>query len=275
MEAAFFDLDKTVIAKASMMAFGRAFYREGLIGRRSLVKGMWTQLLYVRHGASEETLAKIRHAALALTAGWEQDHVRRVVTGALRAVVDPITYAEAIDAIAGHRAAGRLVVIVSAAPEEIVEPLAAYLGVDEAIGSQAEVGDDGRYTGRMARYAYGPTKAALMAELAAERGIDLAGSWAYSDSATDLPMLEAVGHPVVVNPDKALERVARQRGWPVHRFERIALRTAPGLSPATQRDLPAPPPRRLGALGWAAIAAPTLAVVTTGGAWWLRRRAAA
>ena len=82
----------------------------------------------------------------------------------------------------------------------------------------AEVDDEGRYTGRMAFYAYGPDKAEAMVELAARTGIDLAASTAYSDSATDLPMLEAVGHPVAVNPDRALAKVAREREWEMRQF---------------------------------------------------------
>ena len=227
MEAAFFDLDKTVIAKASMMAYGPAFYREGLIGRRSLAKAAWSQVVYVRRGASEDTLARMRTSALQLIAGWEQARVRAVVTAGLERVLDPITYADARDAIDEHRRAGRLVVIISAAPEEIVEPMARYLGVDLGIGSRAEVGADGRYTGRMLRYAYGQAKADEMRALAAERNIDLAASWAYSDSATDLPMLEAVGHPVAVNPDRELARLAMERHWPVRRFGRAGTGTRP------------------------------------------------
>jgi HAD superfamily hydrolase (TIGR01490 family) len=271
VEAAFFDLDKTVIAKASMMAFGREFYREGLIGRRSLAKGVWTQLVYVRLGAGEATLTRIRTSVLELTAGWEQDRVRSIVTRTLQAVLDPIIYAEALEAIEAHRAAGRLVVIVSAAPEEIVEPLARYLGVDAAIGSRAEVDAQGRYTGRMARYAYGSSKVELMEELAAERSVDLAGSWAYSDSVTDLPMLEAVGHPVVVNPDRALERIAAARDWPVRRFSRMVDRPVPGLD-APGRPFGEAAPVGLLRPAWVLVAAPTLAAVTTGGALWWRRR---
>jgi phosphoserine phosphatase len=145
-----------------------------------------------------------------------------VVAEGLATVIDPITYAEARVLIDEHRAAGRSVYIVSAAPAEIVEPLARHLGVDGAIASQAEVDDSGRYTGHMERYAYGPAKAELMRQVADRDGIDLLASWAYSDSVTDLPMLEAVGHPVAVNPDRALRRIARVRGWDVRRFEHLA-----------------------------------------------------
>ena len=101
--------------------------------------------------------------------------------------------------------------LISASPEEIVAPLARYLGVDDAIASRAKLDDDGRYTGEVEFYSYGPFKAEAMVHAAAMYGIDLDASYAYSDSATDLPMLEVVGHPVAVNPDRELARVARAR----------------------------------------------------------------
>ena len=233
MEAAFFDLDKTVIAKASMAAFGRSFYREGLISRRLVARSIWAQVVYMHLGASEEKLARMRESVLALTKGWEHERVRSIVAEALQVVIEPIIYSEALDLIELHRAAGRLVCIVSASPVEIVDPLGGYLGADHVIASRAEVDDDGRYTGRMDRYAYGPFKAAAMRDLANELGIDLAASYGYSDSFTDLPMLEAVGHPVVVNPDRDLARAARQRGWEVRHFVRpVRLRDRVPVPPA-------------------------------------------
>jgi len=233
VEAAFFDLDKTVIARASMVAFGRPFYRHGLISRRLLVRGLWGQLVYLYLGADEERLSRMRESVLALTKGWQQRQVRRIVREALTDVVTPIIYAEALELIEEHRAAGRRVFIVSASPSEIVEPLADHLEVDEAIASRARIDEEGCYTGEMAFYAYGENKAVAMREIAEREGIDLSESWAYSDSATDLPMLEAVGHPVVVNPDRELARVAREQGWEVRKFER----------PVRLRDrVPTPPP---------------------------------
>jgi HAD superfamily hydrolase (TIGR01490 family) len=220
MEAAFFDLDKTVIAKASMMAFGRPFYREGLISKRSLARGVWAQLIYLHLGASEEKLARIRESVLALTRGWEQSRVRQIVAETLEAVVEPITYAEALELIDRHKAAGRRVYIISASPVEIVEPLGRFLGVDEALASRPRVDEDGRYTGEMDVYAYGPFKAELIRDVAAREGIELQGSYAYSDSYTDLPMLETVGHPVVVNPDRPLQKTARERNWEIREFVR-------------------------------------------------------
>jgi len=258
VEAAFFDLDKTVIARASMVAFGRPFYRHGLISRRLLMRGLWGQLVYLYLGADEARLARMRESVLALTKGWQQVQVRRIVREALTDVVTPIIYAEALELIEEHRAAGRRIFIVSASPEEIVEPLANHLEVDEAIASRASIDANGAYTGKMEFYAYGENKAVAMREVAGHEGIDLEESWAYSDSATDLPMLEAVCHPVVVNPDRELARVAREREWEVRKFER----------PVRLRDrVPTPPPAPT-AVGATALVAGGLAAM-----WWRRRHA--
>ncbi len=235
MEAAFFDLDKTVIARASLVAFGRPFYRHGLVSRSTLLRGLWAQLVYLHLGASEARLARLREALLRLTRGWDQSQVRAIVASTLEDIVEPIIYQDALDLIAAHRRAGRLVYLVSASPEEIVMPLGSYLGVDGVIASRSEVDENGRYTGEVSFYAYGPYKATAIYGLADERAIDLAESYAYSDSYTDVPMLEAVGHPVAVNPDRVLAGLARERGWPIQRFDRpVRLRrsTDPRLAPA-------------------------------------------
>jgi len=227
----FFDLDKTVIAKASVMAFSRSFYREGLLTRRILARGIWSQVLFLRFGARASTLERLRLRMLRLTEGWEQERVRRIVAETLVQVVGPITYKEAIELIAKHKRAGRRVYIVSAAPEEIVEPLARYLGAEGAIATRAAV-TAGRYTGQLLSYAFGPQKAETIRQAADRDGLDLSQSWAYTDSATDLPMLEAVGHPVAVNPDRALRRIAQMRGWPVLAFTELA-----AVTPSRHRPL--------------------------------------
>jgi HAD superfamily hydrolase (TIGR01490 family) len=231
VEAAFFDLDKTVISRSSMMAFAGAFRREGLLTRRAMAQGVWVQLFYIRWGAGPKKLARIQQSVLTLTAGWEQAAVRRIVADGLGRAIEPIIYAEARRLIGEHRAAGRRVYLVSAAPEEVVEPIGRYLGVDEAIASRPDIDERGCYAGTIGRYAYGPAKAALIRELAQRADIDLAASWAYTDSVTDLPMLEAVGHPVAVNADRSLQRISKMRGWDTVRFD---LRS-PAASPSRQR----------------------------------------
>jgi HAD superfamily hydrolase (TIGR01490 family) len=217
-QAAFFDLDKTVIARASIVAFGRPFYRGGLITRRTVLRALYGQLVYLHLGASEERLERIRESVLKLTKGWSRQRVADIVAEALEQIVEPIIYAEAADLIEEHKEAGRLVVIVSASPDEIVSPLGRYLGADRVIASRACLDGEGRYTGSMEFYAYGEFKAEAMRELAETEGIDLAESFAYTDSYTDLPMLEAVGHPVAVNPDRVLARYAREHDFEVARF---------------------------------------------------------
>lgn len=219
-QAAFFDLDKTVIAKAAMAAFRGPLRAGGLLDRRALLRAGLAQLVYLHLGASEHRVERIRGAVLRLTKGWEKDEVVEIVEETLEFVVEPIIYAEALELIGQHRAAGHLVVIVSASPEELVGPLGRHLGVDEVIASKAEVDEDGRYTGEMSFYSYGPYKADAMRELAARHGVDLERSYAYSDSVSDLPMLEAVGQAVAVNPDRVLARIARERGWEVRHFVR-------------------------------------------------------
>jgi HAD superfamily hydrolase (TIGR01490 family) len=239
MEAAFFDLDKTVIDRASIAAFGRPFMRGGLLNRRLVARAAVSQLIYLYFGADEERLARVRQSMLDITKGWDRAQVRQIVRETLLETIEPIMYAEALELMELHRAAGHRVYLVSASPEEIVLPLADMLGVDGAICSRGEVDEEGRYTGAMAFYAYGAEKATAMRELADRVGIDLASSSAYSDSATDLPMLEAVGRPVAVNADRALAKVAKERGWEMRSFTKpIRLRDRVGrTSPVVTTSL--------------------------------------
>ena len=234
VEAAFFDLDKTVIARPSMVAFGVPLRREGLVSRRLLLRALWAQLIYLTLGADEVRLARVRDAALRVSKGWEQRRISALVRETLTEVIDPIVYDEALELMAMHREAGRKVFIVSASPEEIVAPLAQYLGADEAVATRAVLDENGCYTGEVERYCYGPEKVAVLQELAERDGIDLSASYAYSDSATDAPMLAAVGHAIAVNPDRELLRLARTAGWEVVRFShKVRLRERVTLPSAT------------------------------------------
>ena len=266
-QAAFFDLDKTVIARASMVAFGRPLYHGGLINRRTVLRALYGQLVYLHLGASEEKLDRIRESVLKLTRGWQQARVQEIVEEALDQIVDPIIYAEAADLIDKHLAEGHYVVIVSASPEELVAPLGRYLRADATIASRAEVDEEGRYTGRMEFYAYGEYKAEAMTALAEREGIDLDESYAYTDSYTDLPMLEAVGHPVAVNPDRVLAKYAREHGFEITRF----------VQPVRLRDrvrgvrdrISSVPPRPVIAVSVGAVAAGAGAFSL---GWWLAAR---
>lgn len=215
--AAFFDLDKTVIAKSSALAFGRPFYRDGLISRRDVVKAAYAQLMFRLGGADEQTMARTRDYMAALCKGWSAEQVRQIVNETLHDLINPYVYAEAAILIAEHQAAGRDVVLVSASGDEMVRPIGALLGVTDVIATRMAV-EDGRYSGEVEFYAAGPTKVLAARELAEERGYDLADCYAYSDSVSDAPLLETVGHPTAVNPDRALRRLATERAWPVLEF---------------------------------------------------------
>ena len=217
--AAFFDLDKTIIAKSSTLAFTRPMFKAGLLSGSTLAKAGIAQAYYQAFGADHDQLERIKDELSAMTKGWDREEIEALVTETVDQVVTPLVYAEALAVMEDHRGAGRRVVVISASPEEIVRPLCKHLGIDDVIATRAAVDEDGRYTGEIELYAYGEGKAEAMRELAAAEGIDLEASYAYSDSITDLPMLEAVGNPVAVNPDTALRLVAEEKGWPIRRFE--------------------------------------------------------
>jgi HAD superfamily hydrolase (TIGR01490 family) len=222
--AAFFDLDKTIIAKSSTLAFGRPFLQGGLINRRVALKTAYAQLVFVVAGADEDQMDRMRNHVTSMCTGWEVQQVREIVAETLHDIVDPLIYEEAAALIDEHKAAGREVVIVSSSGEEVVAPIGVMLGADRVIATRM-VEVDGRYTGEIEFYAYGPNKAVAVRELVEVAGYDLADCYAYSDSASDAPMLEAVGHPVAVNPDRPLRRLAAQRGWPMLTFTRpVSLR---------------------------------------------------
>ena len=197
--AAFFDLDKTIIAKSSTLAFSRPFQAGGLISRRAVLRSAYAQFMYLVGGADHDQMEKLRQFMSQLCAGWDVQTVRDIVAETLHDIVDPLVYEEAVDLISLHQLAGREVVIVSASGTEVVEPIGELLGADSVIATILEV-EDGRYTGEIETYMYAEEKAAAIRELAERRGWDLADCFAYSDSVTDVPMLEAVGRPHAVNP---------------------------------------------------------------------------
>jgi HAD superfamily hydrolase (TIGR01490 family) len=230
--AAFFDLDKTIIAKSSTLAFSKPFFQGGLLSRRAVLRSAYANFMFGISGADHDQLEKMRAYLTRMVTGWDVDVVRQSVAETLHSIIDPLVYEEAVDLIEEHQAAGREVVIVSASGSEVVEPIGEMLGVDHVIATTLYV-ENGRYTGDVDFYAYGPNKALAMERLAAERGYDLAESYAYSDSETDAPMLKAVGHPYAVNPDKALRRIAEDNGWPILAFGLpVALRHRLGLHSA-------------------------------------------
>jgi HAD superfamily hydrolase (TIGR01490 family) len=236
--AAFFDLDKTVVAKSSTLAFGRELYREGLISPALVLKGAYAQVVYQLLGADEERMERSRVTMLELTKGWDAERVQRLVRETLQEVIDPLIYAEALELFEEHRRAGRDLYLVSSSGVEIVKPLAEYLGMPHVLATLPGIDGDGRYDGTLEFYCYAENKAVAIRAEADRRGLDLTASFAYSDSITDVAMLEAVGHPVAVNPDRELRTLAQERGWPVRDFRRrVALRERLGLDEHSYRAL--------------------------------------
>lgn len=216
--AAFFDLDKTVISRASVGVFLRVLHRHGLLPWSKMLRIGAVDLAWLARADDAERLEAIKESLISLVQGRERDEVEALVKDALSYAIEPLLFAEALDLMATHRQRGERLYLVSAAPAEIVGPLADLLGVDGWIASSVKVNAEGRYEGAMDYFADGLGKAEAVASLAEREGIDLSASYAYSDAIRDLPLLELVGNPVAVNPDSVLSRTASTRGWEVRRF---------------------------------------------------------
>ena len=218
--AAFFDLDKTLIEGSSAVHFARAAYKHRMISRRRLARDAWANLRFRARGSTDRDSDEMRRRLLEGIAGRRVADMRRLGPDVLAGIL-PLIYREVLEEAWAHQDAGRPAYIVTAASQELAEVLASVLVLDGGIGMRSEV-RDGVYTGRPdGPFTYRAGKAEAIRELARREGFDLAASYAYSDSESDLPMLRAVGNPVVVNPDAALERVARAEGWRTMRFDRL------------------------------------------------------
>ena len=221
--AAFFDLDKTLIEGSSALHFGRAAYRAGMLSRRRLLSDVWANVKFRLNGSTDKGTEELRQRILDSIAGIRVKDLMRLAPDVLAGIL-PLLYRDVLEAAWEHQDAGRPAYIVTAASQELAESLAGVLQLDGGIGMRSEV-KDGVYTGRPAGpFTYREGKAQAIRELAAAQGIDLSESYAYSDSESDLPMLRAVGHAVVVNPDRELERIARAEGWQIMRFDKLARR---------------------------------------------------
>jgi HAD superfamily hydrolase (TIGR01490 family) len=234
--AAFFDLDRTLISGSSVFTFGIAAWRAGMVPTARIARDAAGALSFLVAGASDDTTTKVRQRILGAVVGQRQDDLialNEEIVPKLLAKIRP----EARRLLDLHRRANRATYIVSASPRELVEPLAQALGMTGGIGTVATV-VDGIYTGELSGpFCYAEGKVEAIEELARWEGFDLGECYAYSDSASDLPMLEAVGHPVAVNPDGKLERRAQDHGWPIVVFSRhtkaVIRRTTAGLGAAT------------------------------------------
>ncbi len=217
--AAFFDLDRTLMSGSSAFYFGKAAYREGLLPMKRLVADGTAALTFRLFGATDEQSEAVRERLLATVAGLEAEKLTSLAPGVIEELLPKIK-PEANALLDMHREAGRDVYIISASPIEIVGELARALQITGGLGTQSEI-VDGVYTGNLAApFCYGEGKADVIRRLSAELGYDLSRSYSYSDSASDLPMMQIVGHPVAVNPDRSLMAIAHRRGWPVVEFDR-------------------------------------------------------
>ena len=221
--AAFFDLDRTLMAGSSGLYWARAARGAGLLTRRRIARYGWENVKFRLRGSTDQATDRVRREVGEMISGQRVVDLQRLAPKVLAGVL-PRLYPQMLEVAHAHQDAGRPVYICTAASQEMAEMLAHVLSFDGALGARSEV-VDGRYTGRPAGpFTYREGKAVAMRELAAVERIDLAASYAYSDSGSDLPMLRTVGHPVVVNPDTALRRVAREEGWEVMRFEQLGRR---------------------------------------------------
>ena len=222
--AAFFDLDKTLMAGSSGMVWARVSYDAGQVSRRLLVRWALDHLRYRLRGANDAASQQVMTEVREMLRGVRARDLERLGPMVLAGVL-PRIYPQMLEEVYAHQDAGRATFIVSAASVELVEMLAKVLGMDGGIGTRYGIGPDGRFTGELdGPFMYGPGKVEAIGRFADEHGIDLSESFAYSDAASDLPMLRAVGRPVVVNPDAELGRIADEEGWRVMRFEKLGRR---------------------------------------------------
>jgi HAD superfamily hydrolase (TIGR01490 family) len=232
--AAFFDLDKTLMQGSSAFQFGRAAFKAGLMGRRQLLADGLANLQFRLRGATDADSLALRERIAASLEGVRVVDLERLGVEVLAGIL-PRVYPQMLEVAHRHQDAGRRAYIVTAASQELAEILATVMAFDGAIGSDISEIVDGVYTGQpTGLFIYRSGKAKAIEQLAARENLDLADSYAYSDSESDLPMLRAVGHPVAVNPDGVLAGIAREEGWEVLRFDRLArrLKTAAALGGA-------------------------------------------
>jgi HAD superfamily hydrolase (TIGR01490 family) len=245
-EAAFFDLDKTLLPGSSLFPLAREMYRQRYFGPRDIARLALDQLRYRVMGTEAEApMERARAASLEAIKGRRREEIFDVGRAVAHDELLPRLYPQAVELLSRHKRAGRHVYIASSSPEDYLAILAEALGIDGVIGTRAEVVDD-RYTGSLdGPMVHGPEKATRVREFAEANDVDLARSFAYSDSVNDLPMLELVGNPVAMNPDRRLAAIARKRGWQVLDFRvarrRTMVASAAGAGAAA-----------VGALGYAA-----------------------
>ena len=230
--AAFFDLDRTIIGGSSMFIFGLVAYKSGLVTKTELLKDAQNAVAFKFSGASDDKTDAVKDRILQAIEGVAVTTLTDMADEIIPKLMHDVRR-EARGLIDLHTDAGRDTYIVSASPIEIVGRFAEEMGMTGGLGTVAEI-DNGVYTGELAQpFCYGEGKADALHRIADEMGYDLEASYAYTDSAGDMPMLDAVGHPVAVNPDRALETVAYHRGWPIVEFSRTKKKVIKRTTAAT------------------------------------------
>ena len=226
LQGAFFDLDKTLMAGSSGMVFARVAGQHGLVSRRQIARWGRDHVRYRLRGATDDETKELLKVARETFRGVPAREIHRLGPEVLAGIL-PRIYPQMLEEVHHHQDSGRATFIVSAAGNDMVVQLAQVLNMEGGIGTSYEVGPDGAYTGALeGPFVYGKGKVEAMRRFADEHGIDLGASYAYSDSASDLPMLRAVGNAVVVNPDQPLAEIAKAEGWRVMRFERLGRKLA-------------------------------------------------
>lgn len=213
-EAAFFDLDGTLLARSSVFALARPLRAAGVIRLPTVARALAAHAVHLRTGGRRGRREDVLGAAVR---GWSVDDLRAALDGCVEAALGPCVRDGVAGLLASHREVGRRLYLVSSAPQEVVTRVAAMLGVEGVLATRL-ASSAGRYTGSVVTFCQGDAKAEAMRVEAGAAGIDLGASHAYADSISDLAMLEAVGHPYAVHPDRELEVVARRHGWPVVRL---------------------------------------------------------
>ena len=221
IRAAFFDVDNTLMRGSSLYFLSRGMYKRGFFTKKDISNFIVANLRYRLSGLeSTEEIAKVQAAACEFFRGHEVDEIEKMGIEVYDEYVSPALWAGTIEIANEHLVAGEEVWLVTATPKDLAELIAKRLGFTGALGTIAET-KDGRYTGKLiGQLLHGPNKAVAIQQLATKHGIDLAHSYAYSDSHHDIPLLTAVGHPRVINPDTSLQIYARKHNWPIYDFRR-------------------------------------------------------
>lgn len=224
IEAAFFDVDNTIVRGSSTFMFGLTAFKHGFFTRKDLYRFGWQQFKFIRRGESPKSMAQVLDNALPLIGGHKVAEFKAMSDEVYREQISKRLWPETVRIAQQHIKDGREVWLVTAAPVEIAEKIAQELGLTGGLGTKVESAN-GVFTGKLVgKPLHGKAKGKAVKALAEERNISLKKSYAYSDSANDLPLLTMVGHAVAVNPDKLLQQHAKAAGWKILDYKKRELK---------------------------------------------------